>query len=54
MIPVTNPSVHPRTFSRLQLTQVFEGGLEAEVEAMAAAQVQEEVTRAERRARVVH
>lgn len=36
------------TFSLLQLAYVFEGRLEAEVEAMAAAQVQEEVARAKR------
>lgn len=42
------------TFALLQLAQVFEGGLEASVDAVAAAQVQEEVTRAERRPCVVN
>lgn len=37
-----------RTFALFQLAQVFEGRLEASVDAMTAAQVQEEVTRAER------
>ncbi|TNN62941.1 hypothetical protein EYF80_026821 [Liparis tanakae] len=37
-----------------QLAYAFEGGLEAEVEAMAAAQVQEKVARAKRRPGVVH
>lgn len=36
------------TFALLQLAQVFEGRLEASVDAVTAAQVQEEVTRAER------
>lgn len=42
------------TFALLQLAQVFEGRLEAAIDAVTAAQVQEEVTGAERRPRVVN
>lgn len=49
-LALTSPSP---TFALLQLAEVFEGRQEAEVDAVAAAQVQEEVARAERRARVV-
>ena len=45
IMPLYSPSL---TFALLQLAYVFECRLEAEVEAMAAAQVQEEVARAKR------
>lgn len=43
----------PLTLAVLQLSEVFEGRLETEVESVAVAEVQEEVARAERRPSVV-